>query len=1336
MGFQCKKQTFHFNEIVLDSETLAVVYRRASKYGAGEGITMRGFSKLAILFCVGVFSIVAWGQATTSLRGTVTDPSGSAIRGARLTIVNTDTGLTRLVTSGADGTYVFPEVLPGTYNLIVEAAGFKKYQAVGVILRVDLPATTNVQMQVGTVSETVSITAEAPPLNTTDASVGNTMENNAIQNLPLNEENTVLLLSLQPGVAFNGDRDDLVQETNSYDTRSGMVNGERSDQNNISLDGVSNNNEFAGLAFNGILPTTPFSVEEFRVTTSNYDATEGRSSGAQISLVTKGGTNQLHGSLYEFNRNGVGEANDFFLKGSQIASGFPNRPTQLVWNNYGGTIGGPILKNRLFFFFNYEGHRQDVGESVERAIPSPTLQDGIIQYQCDSASTCPGTTVTGVSGKSYTIQSGYYALGPAQLAAMDPLGIGPSKGALAYFGTYPVANDPNYSDAPNYAGYRFAAPITRRENWMIGRLDYKITENGNHTLFFRGTGVDEHYGNAPFQPGRPAESTQSNLSKGFVVGYTSLWGTHLVNNVRYGLTRESVGTAGDSNQPWVMMRDMDQDIAYSYGDTAPVHNIVDNVDWTKGTHSFQFGINFLLSRLNTYNYGQNFSDSLTNADWVAEGGFANEDDFLNPACKAQNAGSTSCTAGDIYPAVSSGFQHAYDFPLAALMGIESEVDGVFNYKIGASGGSEIGQNQPILRHWAVDNYNFFFQDTWKARRNLSITYGLNYQLMTPMTETAGQEVTPTVNIGQWFNQRQRDMYHGIPDNQVLGNGGLIGFGPAGSPYGKPGVYSAQTKNFAPRLGVAWTPHAESGWLSKLFGEDKTSIRAGAGMYYQNFGPELAQSYSASGEYGVSTIATNPAHQLPLADSPRLGSSLSDMNFIPLNLLSQFNVEPPPNITFPQTPTAGSLAISQGIDQAVKTPYSYAVDLSIQRQLPGKMTLDVAYVGHFSHRLMVLDDVAEPMNLVDPKSGISYFQAARQMSTLGRNNVPESSINATTVGPTAQYWQNMLAPQSSYTLACTAGHPTTTNQLQAVYDVFSGCGNLYNETSSIFDIDVAGSPASPIGGLFSYYNSQYSSLWDWRSIAWSNYNALQVSLNKQMSNGLMFGLNYTYSKALDIESMAERGTHYLTDSVINAWDPGQMYGPSDADLRHQVNGYWVWQLPFGRGQAFASTAHGALDALIGGWRLGGTTRWTSGFPFSVFQGYVWPTNWDEMGWSDLSGAHIPTGTTITAGVPNVFKNVAQASAGFSYAFPGESGARNPVRGDGYTSTDLNLSKQWRIPHTEGQTFELRWSIFNAFNNVKFDAYSVQDEWDVPTTFGNYTSTLTQPRHMEFAGIYRF
>jgi hypothetical protein len=383
--------------------------------------------------------------------------------------------------------------------------------------------------------------------------------------------------------------------------------------------------------------------------------------------------------------------------------------------------------------------------------------------------------------------------------------------------------------------------------------------------------------------------------------------------------------------------------------------------------------------------------------------------------------------------------------------------------------------------------------------------------------------------------------------------------------------------------------------------------------------------------------------------------------------------------------------------------------------------------------LVLDDVAAPMDLTDPATKIDYFAAATRLSQLARANTPDSAINTKTVGPTAQYWTDMFQAQSSYPL-CSTGS-TTTSMLVAMYDVFGPSCNLYNETSALYDLDIGGFPTTPKGGLNSFYNSQFSSLWDWRSIGHSNYNGLQIGLHKQMDRGVLFGFNYTYSKTMDIESFAERGTQYLTSSVINPWNINQMYGPADYDLRHQINAYWLVELPFGRGKAVGGHASGWLDAIIGGWQLGGTTRWTSGFPTSVFMGYVWPTNWDEMGWGNLTGNPV-TGTSTSTGTPNIFKDPATASQAFGYAFPGQSGTRNSIRGDGFFNTDMNLSKSWKIPHTETHTLQLRWNVFNVFNSVRFDAYSVQDEWDVSSTFGNYSQTLTQPRVMEFALVYTF
>jgi hypothetical protein len=1291
-----------------------------------------------IVLCLGVYSSAAWGQATTSLRGTVTDPSGSAIRGAQVTIVNSSTDFTRTATTGADGGYTFVEVLPGTYALTVENAGFKKYEQAGVLLRVELPATVNVQMKVGSASEVVSVTAEAPALNTTDPSLGHTMGTNEIENLPLEAEQLPLLLSLQPGVIYNG----LNLNTDSYDTRAGSVNGEHSDQNNITLDGVSVNDEFNGYAFQGVLPSTPYSVEEFRVTTSNYGASEGRSAGAQIAMVTKSGTNRFHGALYEYNRNTVGEANDYFLKLSQLSANQPNLPQHLVRNLFGGALGGPILKDRLFFFFNYQGERQSYQESVLQNVPTASLADGVVEYQCGTASQCPGGSVTGVSGASYSVPVGYYGLSPANLTQMDPLGVGPSTVAMNYFkSTYPAPNDFTVGNLVNFAGYRFAGRQLISENWYIGRLDYKLSANGNHTLFLRGAGRNDPTTNPPFLPGGAPESRVIDVSKGLVGGYTSVFSSTLVNHVQYGITHQSVSAPGDTGLPWVVFQGLSQPIVYSSAFTAPVHNVADTLTWQKGSHNLQFGTNLLFIRRSSDNELSSFSSALTNSNWIQYSGFANVNSPLNPT---YGCGGT----GPCYPAVSDGFEQGYNWPVMALMGIVSEGFSQYNYKItNTTAATPLAQGAPISRHWATDTYNFFFQDTWRVRPNISLTYGLNYQLMMPITETNGQEVTPNVNMGNWFQQRALDAARGVPSNQDP----VISFQPAGSYYGRTGLYSAQKKNFAPRLGLAWTPHADSGWLKSLLGEDKTVIRAGAGMYFDNFGPALALSYDATGTFGLSTTLENPVGVLTASTAPRMTS----VNSIPASI-----TEPAPPSTFPVVYPLGSEAIGNGIDQSLKTPYSYAVDLSLQRQLPGRMTLDVAYVGHFAHRILALDDVAMPMDLVDPKTGIDYFSAAKQISTLWRANTPESAINASTIGPTAQYWQDMLTASSSYTLCSTGG--STSSLLVATYDVFGpGCGNLYNETSGLFYLDVLGFPTTPATGANSYFNSQYSSLWDWRSIGYSNYNALQVGLHKQMTHGVLFGLNYTYSKSMDLESEAERGVQYLTDSIINSWMPSEMYGPSDFDLRHQINGYWVAQLPFGRGREFGGNVSRAADAIIGGWQFGGTGRWSSGFPASVYMGLVWPTNWDEMGWADLTGQPIKTGTTIgngttqsngsisgngiPVGIASAFKNPNNCSStsgppcalnGFNYAFPGESGVRNPIRGDGFFDLDVNLSKSWTMPHAEHQTLQFRWSVFNVTNTPRFDIYSMQDEVQTANTFGNYTQTLSSPREMEFALIYQF
>jgi len=431
----------------------------------------------------------AWGVpaqvGTTSIRGVVTDKTGAMVSNARVSLTNAGQALTREMNTNNTGEYEFLALPPGTYSLSVEMQGFRKFENKNVQLLVNSPTTVNVTLEVGVTSQTVEVSAQAVTMNTTDATLGIAFDENQVKQLPMEGRNVPDLLSLQAGVLYTGNRSDINVD---IDTRNGAVNGARSDQSNISLDGMPVNDS-GGHAFKSVLPVTLDSVQEFRVTTTNYNADQGGSSGAQVALVTKSGTNAFHGSAYEYHRNTYTSANDYFVKGAQIenciANGTAlsgkqcNQPPELIRNVFGASVGGPILKERFYFFLNYEGTRRAEAASAVRTIPTDSLRDGVIFYQCDSTSAtvatdCPGGSVQGISGASYKIPApvtlsdgtilAYKALNKAQITSMDPLGLGPNPAALAYFNSFPHPNDGSVGDGFNYSGFRFGSFIKDTKN--------------------------------------------------------------------------------------------------------------------------------------------------------------------------------------------------------------------------------------------------------------------------------------------------------------------------------------------------------------------------------------------------------------------------------------------------------------------------------------------------------------------------------------------------------------------------------------------------------------------------------------------------------------------------------------------------------------------------------------------------------------------------------------------------------------------------------------------------------------------------------------------------------
>jgi hypothetical protein len=1289
---------------------------------------------------------LAYGQVgTTSVRGTVTDKSGGAIVGAKVTLTNAAQGFVRTSTTNGTGAYEFIAIPPGDYSITIEAAGFRKYEHTGLQLLVNAPATENATLQVGASTETVEVSAQAATLNTTDASLGIAFNQNQVKELPMEGRNVPDLLSLQAGVVYIGNNPNI--DTN-IDTRSGAVNGARSDQSNVSLDGVSVNNK-AGNAFTSVLPVTLDSVEEFRVTTSNYNADQGGTGGAQVALVTKSGTNNFHGSAYEYHRNTATSANDYFNKQAQLESGLPNTAPKLIRNIFGASVGGPIKKDRLFFFVNYEGTRRAEGQVVTSTVPSDTARDGIVEYPCATTSACPGGTVTGLSGKSYNVLAGNYALDPATIQSMDPLHIGVSSVVQNFMnsGYWPHGNSSAVGDGLNTVGYVFSSPISLIQDWYIAKIDYNLTQDGKQHLSVSGALANVSNPGAQFLPGQVPEQSIVNYNKGIIVGYTAVLSTNVVNNARYGYVRESVGDIGNSNQQWVQLRGLNDGSTNAITRTnefqRPIQTFSDDVSWAHGRHTFQFGGVIKLVRDAASNYGSSFSDGIVNSAWLDTGGISNSTQSpLNPSYTVNNVPAYNL------PAVNSDtFGGNYDFAIANAVGFISEADAYYNYQ---KDGSVQPQGAPVARHYAENGYEVYFQDTWKATPTLTITAGLRYSLFSPPWETKGLQVAPSPSLAGWFNQRFQNMNNGIPSSADA----PISFDLAGPVNGgKPGYYNWDFKNLGPRLAFAWAPNKDDGLLGAVFGRGKTSIRGGFAMVYDSVGEGLISTFDANGAFGLSSLLSNPAGSQSLTTAPRV----TDMHTIPAtdNSGNPFLLPALPGTfpqTFPSTLDSGGFAIAWGLDNSLKTPYAYTLDLSTTRELGSGFSIQAAYVGRLGHRLLAQEDVAQPYDFVDKKTGVDYYGAIQALAKLYRQNIPTSQITPGLVGKTAAYWGNViqpLQPGGAYSLYCSGG--STQSPLQAAYDLFS-C-NSTNETTALSILDGQTSPNgiqdansstlyNPVTGPFTFFNPQYSSLYAWRNVGTTNYNAMQITLQHHMLHGFQFDANYTYSKSIDLASDATRigWVSGLGGQITNAWNPSQNRAVSDYDLRHQFNTNFIIDMPFGQGRKFGHDVGKGVNALIGGWELSGLYRITSGFPVNVGNVFGFPTNWELTGLAFLSSP-VKTGhyaVTDGNGNPNisVFANGANAISSFTSPFPGQSGARNQIRGQGYRGLDLGISKRWIMPWADSQSLQFRAEIFNVTNTPVFNVQTASLALSDGGTFGNYTSLLNQPRVMQFALRYEF
>jgi hypothetical protein len=1295
----------------------------------------------AALLAILLLSSISYAQSGRStVKGIVKDPQGNVVPGANITLTDAGRNFSRTQTTAQSGGYVFSAIPPGTYKLEVEATGFKKLVITDVKALVDTPVDVDVALEVGSVSETVNITSGAEaPLNTSDASIGNTFERRRIVDLPLNANNVVGLLSLQPGV-----------------TRTGYVNGGRADQANVTLDGVDVNEQQRGLdvvtdeAFASVLRVTRDSLQEFRVTTTNPNADQGRSSGAQVSLVTRSGSNDWHGSLYEVHRNTVTTANDFFNNAAgsygpddlPVQLGLKNagdpiapRP-QLLRNIFGGSIGGPIKRNRAFFFFNYEGFREASETPVVREVPLPTLGQGIVRYRTDSGASdpgCPAGTPAGVNCLTPAeIESAYLAAN-GESPGINPAALGVLASAAQ---RYPV-NDSTVGDGLNTGGFRFNAKTPAKLNTYIARFDFNLTDR--QTLFLRGNyqsdtvthnayggpdcGIDFTADNVQCFPDTPP-LTLWNHPKGFAAGHTWSASNAFINRFTYGLTRASFTDQGDSNENRVGFRFIFEPLAFNrtLSRTTPVHNFVEDVSWIKGNHTFGFGGNIRLIQNNRIGLNASYDEAIINPSYYNN-------------------------SGRVLTAPFSDFANRTDLrdALASVIGRYSQYSANLVY-------DKSGELQPVGtptdRSFATQEYELYWQDSWRMRPSFTLNYGVRWSTSTPVYEKKGLQVVPTPSLGAYFDQRVASSNNGVPFNDP------ITFNLGGKANNRPGYYKQDWNNFAPSVSFAWSPDFGSNFLGRLIGRNsKSVIRGGFRMTYDRIGSQLAVNFDLNNLAGFTSARNINANTFDVCtgcSAGGLGPQFTGFDPTIRSLPFPGSTGPiPTSLAFPLTVAADEdQRIEISLDDTITTPYNYNINLSYGRELGKGLSFEASYVGHFARKLLATRDIMQLNNIRDPQSGMTWYQAINQLVDYRYANTPITSV------PQIPFFENLFPFAADWW-----GDPSlTATQASYAWIAFPALGGadlvdytflqlLWDDSPTCTTCPFGGGPAK-FNNMF--YQPQFAALSAFSTVARSNYNAAQFSFRQRLRNDITFDFNYTLSHSLDNASGLQSSNSYGSAFIVNALFPDQNYASSDFDVRHGINANWLIGLPVGRSKKFLSNTNKVVDALLGGWQSTGIFRWNSGLPLQTpFDCCVWATNWNVQS-NGVRAGSIQSSPT-RAGRPNLFSDPAAAYRSFRNARPGEVGDRNVLRGQGYISIDVGLTKTFNLPW-EGHSLQFRWEVFNLTNTQRFENNTIadlgldEDPFLGTTTpseeFGKYTSTQAPlgetkaGRVMQFALRYQF
>ena len=1218
------------------------------------GIPVKKFAALLTLALAVICASPLHAQDSASLTGTVTDSTGAVVPGAKITLANKSTNLSYQTLSNATGSYAISNIVPGPgYTETVSRDGFQTTVLTGLYLNVAVTRSQNVKLAVGVFSETVSVSAanQDVTIDTTDATIGNNFEVQYLNDLPVeNRDSPAALFTQQPGMTLDG-----------------AATGARVDQDRVTLDGLDVNDMATG-NFGSIVGNAPVdSVQEFRGTTGGMMSSSGNGGGGQFELVTRSGTNKFHGAVVEYHRDTDLEANDWFNNDN----GVPRPP--LIRNQFGANLGGPIWRNKLFFFFDYNGRRDTLSNLTERTVPISNFVNGTLTYFTNE-------------------QAGDKAsLTPAQVAAFDPKGIGYDTAMMQFVGTrYPAPNDfsGNYGDLLNTAGFRFNAPFPYVENDYVGKVDFDLTKTQHlwgRTTFARTTGTEK----AIQFPGDPQTWPYLDKSYAWVGGWDWSIGSNKSNSFSYGETVANYGFPNSYNPQGTNMYGwmgdpsggFYLDSAYASASNAqsriyPIPVIRDDFHWDRGRHLWSAG--------GTFKYISPKGDTILdyNSPSIGLGG-------------GMEALTTQFRPGDLDQTANS--LSFYDAAYTFALGHFSAVGATFNYD---AGGNALPQGTGSHADYRYYETEIYMGDTWKVTPSLTVTYGLRYQNYTVPYEVNGLESVQNLGFNSYFSARVAQSTDGVGGVASLPGGGsgadevpFITYGLGGKANkSAPSYYNPNNLDFAPRVAFAWAPSADR----------KTIINGGGGVVYDQQVINAIQYQQTQYSYLFQSSANdNLIAPATATNSSQYNTLATDTRFTSLAA-----APPPPAAPAQTRPTyepfvtgsgananpwglANGGAFNETIDRNLKTPYSISYNFGLQHEFSGGFLLKMSYAGRLGRRLMGQADAEQLIDYPDKASGQTMGQAMGNLTTWLRNNPNANPANA----PIQPWFENVLY---------------SANQLYGV-----GMSNTDFIAADLAPYPARGDFADTMWLLSAYglqpYNvgmaSQFSENTFYTNKGFSSYNGLLATLHKNPSHGLQFDLNYTWSHSIDNVSVTANTVAYGGYGFIcDVQRPRLCRGNSDFDVTNYLSGNFLYQLPFGRGRTFAAADPLWADELIGGWELSGLPSWHTGNAYFVSSNaFVAGYSNDAPATLIGSSAYLKTkvnkqGTTLYANQnPEEAYNQYIGPVGFNI------GSRNNLRGPGFVRLDLGLGKTFPL-YKESVNLKFRADAFNATNHPSFAAPS--------------------------------